>query len=89
MMGFCPCQVRNKKNYFFKNIGEPLARFPNITSFRYNALLTLPLFNVKVIKVPFDFYMLVIVYEHISSGLYLNAFSTAHPYNLSTHLQDM
>mgnify|MGYP004644419311 CR=1 FL=1 len=36
---------KQEKFIFFKNIGEPLTKFPSITSFQYNALLTLDIFG--------------------------------------------
>lgn len=68
MVKLCSCQVRNKKKLIFFMKGEPLARFPMLLL--YNSvfsllLLIIPSSSLKVIKVPSDFNMLVIIHQHI------------------------
>ena len=48
--------------------GEPLARFPMLLLYNFVfslLLLIIPSSSLKVIKVPSDFNMLIIVYQHI------------------------
>lgn len=57
---------QKKINFFMK--GEPLARFPMLLLYNFVfslLLLIIPSSSLKVIKVPSDFNMLIIVYQHI------------------------
>lgn len=65
---FCSCQVRNKKKLIFFINGEPLARFPMLLLYNFVfslLLLIIPSSSLKVIKVPSDFNMLIIIHQHI------------------------
>lgn len=67
-MRFCSCQVRNKKKLIFFINGEPLARFPMLLLYNFVfslLLLIIPSSSLKVIKVPSDFNMLIIIHQHI------------------------
>lgn len=64
----CSCQVRNKKKLIFFINGEPLARFPMLLLYNFVfslLLLIIPSSSLKVIKVPSDFNMLIIIHQHI------------------------
>ena len=68
IMCFCSCQVRNKKKLIFFINGEPLARFPMLLLYNFVfslLLLIIPSSSLKVIKVPSDFNMLIIIHQHI------------------------
>ena len=68
VMAFCSCQVRNKKKLIFFINGEPLARFPMLLLYNFVfslLLLIIPSSSLKVIKVPSDFNMLIIIHQHI------------------------
>lgn len=67
-MAICSCQVRNKKKLIFFINGEPLARFPMLLLYNFVfslLLLIIPSSSLKVIKVPSDFNMLIIIHQHI------------------------
>lgn len=67
-MCLCSCQVRNKKKLIFFINGEPLARFPMLLLYNFVfslLLLIIPSSSLKVIKVPSDFNMLIIIHQHI------------------------
>ena len=71
-MALCSCQVRNKKKLIFFINGEPLARFPMLLLYNFVfslLLLIIPSSSLKVIKVPSDFNMLVIIHQHISNEI--------------------
>lgn len=68
LITFCSCQVRNKKKLIFFINGEPLARFPMLLLYNFVfslLLLIIPSSSLKVIKVPSDFNMLIIIHQHI------------------------
>ena len=68
ILTFCSCQVRNKKKLIFFINGEPLARFPMLLLYNFVfslLLLIIPSSSLKVIKVPSDFNMLIIIHQHI------------------------
>ena len=67
-LNLCSCQVRNKKKLIFFINGEPLARFPMLLLYNFVfslLLLIIPSSSLKVIKVPSDFNMLIIIHQHI------------------------
>lgn len=68
ILHLCSCQVRNKKKLIFFINGEPLARFPMLLLYNFVfslLLLIIPSSSLKVIKVPSDFNMLIIIHQHI------------------------
>ena len=72
VVALCSCQVRNKKKLIFFINGEPLARFPMLLLYNFVfslLLLIIPSSSLKVIKVPSDFNMLVIIHQHISNEI--------------------